>query len=85
MDFTPDIIWNILYIEILVVHLASIFRALEIWQKSYELHSFDCKMVQIDRYMIMKRILLPIHDTRPLVCILWLKGHEFWNWIVIIW
>ena len=61
MNFsTPNIIWDILYIEILVVHLSSLRFQLykniwfvEIWQKCYELHSFDSEMVQIHQYMNM--------------------------------
>ena len=54
MNFsTPNIIWDILYIENLLGHPSSLHFQLykniwfiEIWQKSYELHSFDCEMVQ---------------------------------------
>ena len=58
--YTPNIIWDILYIEISVVHLSSVHFQLykniwfvEIWPKCYDLHSFDCEMVQICQYMIM--------------------------------
>ena len=61
MDFsTPNIIWDILYIEILVMHPSTVHFQLyrniwfvEIQQKCYELHSFDSEMVQIYQYMIM--------------------------------
>ena len=62
MNFsTPNIMWDILYIENLVVHLSSLHFQLhkniwfvEIWKKKcYKLHSFDCEMVQIHRYMNM--------------------------------
>ena len=49
---TPNIIWKILYIEKLVVHLSSLhlqlykdIKFVEIWQKCYQLHSFDCETV----------------------------------------
>ena len=57
---TPNVIWDILYIENLVVHLSYLHFQLykniwfvEIWQKCYELHSFDCEMVQIYQYLNM--------------------------------
>ena len=53
MNFsTQNIIWDIMFIENLVVHLSFLYFQLyknicfvEIWQKRYELHSFDCEMV----------------------------------------
>ena len=60
MNFsTPNVIWDILYIENLVVHLSYLHFQLykniwflEIWQKCYEWHSFDCEMVQIYQYTV---------------------------------
>ena len=61
MNFsTPNILWDFLYIEILLGHPSFLHFQLykniwfiEIWQKYYELHSFDCEMVQIYQYMNM--------------------------------
>ena len=57
---TPNIIWDISYIENLLGHLSSMHFQLyknvlfvEVWQKCYELHQFDSEMVQICQYMNM--------------------------------
>ena len=51
---TPNNIWDILFIENLDVHLSFLHFQLyknvwfvDIWQQFYDLHSFDCEMVQI--------------------------------------